>query len=178
MITILLIIFLIGAFTAFYQYAVSHVMEVELKKVKVDPLKDWVRNKNSLNVYALNESEKEEIINNIDDYKKVLYYFEIKNHSPLAYSVYHRVQPIFSEDTKKLLVTSEKQLRFPQNIPSGEAYTTFMTAIIKTNDSLTDQEIMNIVSKDQFTITGGREVWIIPFGDESVTAGPLHKNEE
>lgn len=175
-ITILSIIFFIVAFIVFYQYAVSHVMEVELKQVEVDPLKKSVRSKDSLNMYGLNQTEKEKIINHIDDYKKVTYTFEIKNTSPLADSVYHRVQPLFSEDTRKLIVVSEKQLWFPRNIPSGESYTTYLTAIIKTAPSLSDQEILNMVSKDRFTITGGREVWSIPFGDESVTVGPLKKN--
>ncbi|MBA4602738.1 hypothetical protein [Thermoactinomyces mirandus] len=175
---ILSIVLLIGAFIAFYQLVLNDIMEAQLKDIKIAPLKERVSSKDSLNSYGLSDAEKDEIWNNIDNYEYVIYIFEIKNTSSwLAYSVHHRVQPQFSESTKKLQVKNEKQLLFPQNLPPGESYKTSLSAIIKTDNQLSGQEILDIVSKDRFTITGGREVWVIPFGDESITVGPFQKNQ-
>ncbi|WP_181740029.1 hypothetical protein [Thermoactinomyces mirandus] len=91
--TILSLILLIGAFTVFYQSSISGAMEVELTNVKVHPLKEFAETKDSLNFYTLSETEKEEIMNHLDNYKRVRYTFEIRNNSRLAYSVHHRVQP-------------------------------------------------------------------------------------
>lgn len=177
MMIILSIILLIGTFIVFYQFSTSDAMEVELTNIEVYPLKKFAESKSSLNFYALSDAEKEEIMNNLDNYKIVIYDFEIRNNSRLAYSVHHRVQPLFSKETKKILVVSEKQLLFPQNIPPGDSYGTGLTAILKTDNQFSDQEILDIVSKDRFTITGGREVWVIPFGDKSITVGPFQKNQ-
>ncbi|MBA4602038.1 hypothetical protein [Thermoactinomyces mirandus] len=180
MMIILSIILLIGAFTVFYQLSIrSDVMEVELTNIEVYPLKEFAETEGSLNNYSLSEKEKEEIMNNLDNYKIVIYDFEIRNNSRLVYSVHHRVQPLFSEETKKILVISDKQLLFPQNIPPGESYGTGLTAILKTDNQLSDQEILDIVSKDRITIIGDR-VGIFsakPVGDESVTVGPFQKDQ-
>ncbi|MGA8943494.1 MAG: hypothetical protein WB502_12400 [Thermoactinomyces sp.] len=180
MIIILSIILLIVSFTAFYQFSIrSNIMKAQLKDIQIKPLENSIRSKESLNSYRLSEAEKEEIWNNINEYKKVIYTFEIKNNSWLAYSVHHRVQPQFSEETNKLLVVSEKNFFFVKNLPTRESYKTILRAIIKTNNQLSDQEILDIVSKDRFTIIGNR-VGIFsakPVGDESITVGPFQRNQ-
>lgn len=180
MIMILSIILLIGAFIAFYQFSIRNdIMEAQLKDIQIKPLENSVRSKESLNSYRLSEAEKEEIWNNINDYKKVVYTFEIKNNSWLAYSVHHRIQPQFSEETNKLLVITEKNFFFVKNLPPGESYKPILRTIIKTDNQLSNQEILDIVSKDRFTIIGNR-VGIFsakPVGDESITVGPFYKNQ-
>lgn len=177
MIMILSIVIVVGIFIAFIFFS-NETMEVKLDNIKVYPLKKFVDYEGALNNYGtFTDDEKKQILNNIDDYKEVIYTFEIKNQSSsMFYSVHHRVQPLFSEDTKKILVKSQNQLMFPQNLKPGESYKTMLRVIIKTDQHLSDQEILNIVSKDHFTITGEKVVWVIPFGDETITVGPFQKN--
>lgn len=167
--TILILSIVLFSSLIIYFFSInSNTIEVSLKDIKVEPLKaDY---KGALNNYGLSDTEKDEIWNNINDYKEVRYIFEIKNTSSLAYSVHHRIQPLFSEETKNMLTKSENQLLFPQGLPPGESYKTRLRIIIKPDDQLSDQEILDIVRKDKFTIIGGRVVWVIPFGDESITA--------
>ncbi|MBA4496364.1 hypothetical protein ACFO25_15870 [Paenactinomyces guangxiensis] len=178
MILFLSLILLISAFAFVYHNSLKNdAMVVKIKNVKVFPLKKHITYKGALSSYGLSEAEMEEIWTNIDDYKKVLYIFEIQNDSWLAYSVNHQIQPRFAEGTQKLLIKSEKQLLFPQNISPGESYTTSLSAIIKVENDQTDQEILDILSKDQFTITGERVgiLSVEPVGKESVTVGPFKK---
>lgn len=180
-IIILSIFLLLGIFFIYYNIALKNeIMEVQLKDIEVYPLKEFVDYEDDLNNYGLSKAEKKEILNNIDNYKEVIYIFELKNTSSwLAQSVHHRVQPLFSERTKKILIANESNFSFPQNLPPGESYKTMLITFIKADNQLSDQEILEIVSKDRFTIIGDRIgiFSVKPAGEDQVTVGPFYKNQ-
>ncbi|MBA4602039.1 hypothetical protein [Thermoactinomyces mirandus] len=143
----------VGDFIILYHSSKYKVMEVQILEIKVTPLKKFVSDKADLNNYTLlvNDVEKEEILNNIDNYKKVVYIFEIKNNSSwLPYSV-DQAQPIFSEEMKKILIEQKYYHLLHHVILSpGESYIIGTKTIIKSG-KLSDEEILEIASKDRFT---------------------------
>lgn len=157
-IVILSFIIFVGDFIILYHSSKYKVMEVQILEIKVFPLKEFVSSKDDLNndTLLISDIEKEEIINDIDNYKTVFYTFKIKNNSSwLPYSI-DQTKPIFSEEMKKMVIERKYyHLLHHVNLSPGKSYIISTTTIIKSG-TLSDEEILEIARKDRFTIIGNR----------------------
>lgn len=155
--TIVVSIIIVLVCIVVYRTLFRTVIEVKFNEVSIEPLigsgSESHINESAHTDFEVSEIQAEEIREHPNEYKLLLYRFEIKNVSEnLGMGV--NVKPAFSKDIKKYVVGYQTvDYIAPIVIEAKHEFSMNQVVIVKTN-GLSDEEFIKLAKEDKFYISG------------------------
>lgn len=169
---VLILAFFALYFILYFKNVSGQILEVKLSEIAVFKVEE-LYTEEALLKKGITPEQVRDILNHPDQYRDIVFRFQITNHSTAAGVGNIEIDKHLPEEAKKRLIWMEKNINHPV-VTAAEKRPDGITAIFKLEEGDTEEDLIEICKQIRFTLKGRK----VGFFDHGTITVPIQYSGE